>query len=112
MGRAAGDDMRRVAAIATGILALALATPFGLAWYASEQILRSSWYEHRTPEQGLRPGDWSDPEHDHGLLYQEVSFAAIDGSRLRGWFVPGPERPRGTKQRPVAPHAQRAAWFP
>lgn len=87
--------MRRAASITTGALLLALAAPLGLAWYASEQILRSPWYEHRTPEQGLRPGDSIDPQHDHDLSYEDVSFAAIDGSTLRGWFVAAREPPRG-----------------
>ena len=83
--------MRRAASTTIVVLLLALAAPFALAWYASEQILRSPPYEHRTPAQGLRPGDSKDPQHDHGLSYENVSFAAIDGSTLRGWFVPAPE---------------------
>lgn len=78
--------MRRAAVVA-GLLLATLATPFALAWYASEQILRSPPYEHRTPEQGLRPGDSTDPRRDYGLAYEDVSFPAIDGSSLRGWFV-------------------------
>jgi dipeptidyl aminopeptidase/acylaminoacyl peptidase len=87
--------MRRATSIATAAVLLALAAPFGLAWYASEQILRSPPYEHRTPAQGLRPGVSKDPQHDHGLPYEDVAFAAIDGSTLRGWFVPAREPPRG-----------------
>jgi pimeloyl-ACP methyl ester carboxylesterase len=87
--------MRRAASITITALLLTLTAPFGLAWYASEQILRSPWYEHRTPAQGLRPGDSRDPQHDHGLAYEDVSFAAIDGSTLRGWFVPAGEQARG-----------------
>ncbi len=87
--------MRRAASTTIVVLLLALAAPFALAWYASEQILRSPPYEHRTPAQGLRPGDSKDPQHDHGLSYENVSFAAIDGSTLRRWFVPAPEQPRG-----------------
>jgi dipeptidyl aminopeptidase/acylaminoacyl peptidase len=87
--------MRRAAFITIAALLLTIAAPFALAWYASEQILRSPPYEHRTPAQGLRPGDSRDPQHDYGLSYEEVSFAAIDGSTLRGWFVPAREQPRG-----------------
>lgn len=87
--------MRRAASITAAALLLALAAPFALAWYASEQILRSPWYEHRTPAEGLRPGDSKDPQQDYGLAYEDVSFAAIDGSTLRGWFVPAREPPRG-----------------
>ena len=90
--------MRRTPSIAVGALlftlVLVLITPFALAWYASEQILRSSWYEHRTPEEGLRPGESKDPLVDYGLPFEDVSFAAIDGSTLRGWFVPAGEKPR------------------
>ena len=87
--------MRRAASITAAALLLALAAPFALAWYASEQILRSPWYEHLTPAEGLRPGDSKDPQQDYGLAYEDVSFAAIDGSTLRGWFVPAREPPRG-----------------
>ncbi len=87
--------MRRATSITAAAGLLALAAPLALALYASEQILRSSWYEHRTPAQGLRPGDSKDPRNDHGLAYEDVAFEAIDGSTLRGWFVPAGDRPRG-----------------
>ena len=87
--------MRRTASIATATLLVALAAPFALAWYASEQILRGFGYERRTPEQGLEPGRSQDPQHEYGLAFEDVSFAAIDGSTLRGWFVPSAEKSRG-----------------
>ena len=84
--------MRKAVAALGVLLALAAASPFALAWYASEQILRSGWYEHRTPEQGLRPTRWhdadADPRTELGLDFEDVEFSAIDGSTLRGWFVP------------------------
>ena len=84
--------MRKAVAALGVLLALAAASPFALAWYASEQILRSRWYEHRTPEQGLRPTRWhdadADPRTELGLDFEDVEFSAIDGSTLRGWFVP------------------------
>ena len=37
---------------------------------------------------------WSTPA-EHGLAYEDVAFAAQDGVRLSGWFVPaGPSAPR------------------
>lgn len=81
--------MRKLIAAVAILLALVAASPFALTWYASEQFLRPAWYEHRTPVQGLRPGQWTDPQVDFGLPFEEVQFPAIDGSTLRGWFVPG-----------------------
>ncbi|MEE9608004.1 MAG: alpha/beta fold hydrolase [Myxococcota bacterium] len=70
-----------------GLLGLAAA---GL-WYGSQRALYPSWYEHRRPEQGLRPNPefGLDPRADLGLDYEEVEFPAVDGSTLRGWLVPG-----------------------
>ena len=68
--------------------------PVALAWYVSEQTLRSPWYEHRSPERGLKPGTSSDPMTDFGFDYEVVEFDAVDGSTLRGWFVPSPKPTR------------------
>jgi alpha-beta hydrolase superfamily lysophospholipase len=71
-----------------------------VGWLGSNQALRPPWYQHRTPEQGLRPmdpadpdfswqGGYRDPRADLGLDYESVELPARDGSILRGWFVPG-----------------------
>jgi dipeptidyl aminopeptidase/acylaminoacyl peptidase len=78
-----------VLAVAALLVAIAVGSPFALAWYASEQFLRPAWYEHRTPEQGLRPGKWTDPRADFGLAFEDVEFSSVDGSTLRGWLVAG-----------------------
>jgi fermentation-respiration switch protein FrsA (DUF1100 family) len=77
---------------ALAVLAVAgLATLMG---YASELALHPEWYEHRTPEQGLRTMSRGgralarNPTIDFDLPYREVEFAARDGSTLRGWYVP------------------------
>ena len=79
------------AALATAFAAVSLVA---LPWYVSEQMLRPAWYEHRSPEQGLRPGQSSDPMPDFGLDYETLEFDAIDGSTLRGWLVPAAEQTR------------------
>ena len=84
---------RWVYAGAVAVVFVALC-PVALAWYVSEQMLRSPWYEHRSPEQGLKAGTWTDPMTDFGFDYDVVEFEAIDGSTLRGWFVPSPEPTR------------------
>jgi dipeptidyl aminopeptidase/acylaminoacyl peptidase len=65
------------------ILALA-----GLSWYVADQVLRPGFYEHRTPDRGLKPGRWTDPSVDFDLTFEDVAFPAVDGSTLRGWWVP------------------------
>jgi len=89
--------MRRLA-IALVSLALVAAALLGIGlWSVSEMALRPGWYEHRTPEQGLRPageftgweGKTNDPEQDFGYPFETVEFAAEDGSTLRGWWIPG-----------------------
>lgn len=95
----------RPAAI-TGAVLLALAV--GIGWYGSDRALRPPWYEPRTPAAGLQPHDGDylgrvvmqgldhDPTTDLGLAYETVEFPAVDGSTLRGWFVPaGPDRTVG-----------------
>lgn len=80
--------------------ALALALVVAVGWMGSNQALRPPWYRHRSPEQGLVPmdpaaayfiweGGYRDPRTDLGLDYETVEFPAVDGSTLRGWFVPG-----------------------
>lgn len=90
-----------------GLAGAALAAAGGLAvalWLASGSALRPAWYVHRTPEQGLQPRDgdpfaadfWQgvhhDPGADFGYAFEEVEFPAVDGSALRGWYVPGAAR--------------------
>ena len=74
------------AVLASG--ALLVAATLGFAWWVAGQVLRPPFYEHRTPEQGLRPGKWIDPGVDFGLAFEDVSFPAVDGATLRGWLVP------------------------
>jgi len=89
------------------VLGLALsAVCFAVLWVASGATLKPRWYEHRIPEQGLAPRDgdpyyeegwqgvYRDPRRDFGYAFEDVSFAAVDGSTLRGWLVPG--RPGAT----------------
>jgi alpha-beta hydrolase superfamily lysophospholipase len=105
---------RRWALIAIGAGLLVLLALTGVAvWLGSSQALFPPWYRHRTPGQGLvdRSGDefaarvWqamvSDPLRDLGLPYEDVEFAASDGSTLRGWLVPGA---RGAGAAVVAVH--------
>ncbi len=89
----------RILAWLFGLLGLWLLGVLAAIWFGSELVMKPPWYEHRTPEQGLKPPDafmlagWSpglnDPETDFGIPYEEVEFAAVDGSTLRGWWVPG-----------------------
>jgi pimeloyl-ACP methyl ester carboxylesterase len=92
---------RRALAMAAGILALLILAGLGsVAWMGSSALMKPPWYEHRTPEQGLRPldpeaeffiwdGGYRDPETDLGLAYETVEIPAGEGSTLRGWVVPG-----------------------
>jgi len=86
-----------------GLLALAL--PVSVAWIGSSALMLPRWYEHRTPDQGLRPmdpqaeffiweGGYRDPEADLGLAYETVEIPASGGATLRGWVVPGAPRAR------------------
>jgi len=88
-----------IAVLAAGLL---MAGGVGaVGWIGSEMVVRPPWYEHRTPEQGLRPidpetadffiwnGGYRDPQSDLGLAYETVEIPARDGSTLRGWFVAG-----------------------
>jgi pimeloyl-ACP methyl ester carboxylesterase len=61
----------------------------GLSFYVTEQIMRPGFYEHRSPEQGLRPIEGLvDPLQSFGLDFETVEFPAVDGKILRGWFIP------------------------
>jgi fermentation-respiration switch protein FrsA (DUF1100 family) len=92
---------RRIAHVALALLLLATGALVAVAWYGSEIALRPAWYEHRSPHDGLGPRDgdafaiegWQsvfrDPGQDLGLAFEAVEFPAVDGSTLRGWWVPG-----------------------
>jgi fermentation-respiration switch protein FrsA (DUF1100 family) len=81
------------------LLALALGFVVFVAWRGSSQALFPPYYEHRTPEQGLRPIDlntfsqWAgghrDPRADLGLDFEDVELPGPRGATLRGWWVPG-----------------------
>ncbi len=93
--------MPRMLRIPLRIVLVALAIFASVVWWASSAALKPPWYEHRSPAQGLAPregdpyaeqgwqGVYRDPGRDFGYAFEEVSFAAVDGSTLRGWFVPG-----------------------
>jgi alpha-beta hydrolase superfamily lysophospholipase len=73
--------MRRIVALILALLAAAAGAVFGLAWIAADSILRPARHAiTRSPS-------------DFGLVFEEVSFAAPDGTELRGWWIPA-ERPR------------------
>ncbi len=89
----------RVVGFLVGGIGVWFAFVAGFIWFGSGMILEPPWYEHRTPEQGLRPPTefmleaWApglnDPLTDFGIPFEDVEFAAVDGSVLRGWWVPG-----------------------
>ena len=91
----------RIVAWLLGLLAFWLLLVTLAIWFGSGTILKPPWYEHRTVEQGLKPPDdfmrngWApglnDPRTDFGIAYEDVEFPAVDGSTLRGWWVPGVE---------------------
>lgn len=93
--------MRRIARIGVGLAGIAVLALCATLWLASSAVQKPAWYRHRGPELGLRPVDgdafieaqWQgarhDPGRDFGYAFEEVSFAAVDGSTLRGWLVPG-----------------------
>jgi dipeptidyl aminopeptidase/acylaminoacyl peptidase len=59
------------------------------SFYVTEQIMRPGFYEHRTPEQGLKPIEGLvDPKVSFGYSFESVEFPAQDGQSLRGWIVP------------------------
>jgi alpha-beta hydrolase superfamily lysophospholipase len=81
------------------LLALALGFVVFVAWRGSSQALFPPFYEHRTPQQGLRPidlatfsqwaGGYRDPRADLGLDFEDVELPGPGGATLRGWWVPG-----------------------
>jgi fermentation-respiration switch protein FrsA (DUF1100 family) len=88
--------------LATGAAIAALVAISGLAiavWIFSGMAIRPDWYEHRTPEQGLKPVDaerekfWGkgirNPRQDFGIAYEDVEFETENGATLRGWWIPG-----------------------
>ena len=83
--------------IFAGLAVLLVASFAAIIWLGSNFALRPPWYEHRTPEQGLLPAtdfmklwNWvaDDPLAGLGLAFEEVEFPAVDGSTLRGWWIP------------------------
>ena len=86
---------RKILATLAVLLVAGLAA---IVWLGSNFALRPPWYEHRTPEQGLLPATpfmlehWNrvvgDPLSSLGLAFEEVEFPAVDGSPLRGWWIP------------------------
>jgi len=91
---------RKLGAVVAALLAAAALVAVGLAWQRSGRALRPAWYAHPGPDRELRapgPGwqrlDWAgrhrDPQAELGLAYESVAFPAVDGSTLRGWYVPG-----------------------
>jgi fermentation-respiration switch protein FrsA (DUF1100 family) len=72
------------------LVAFAVGAPVVGAWVLSGMMLRPPWYEFRGPEQGFSPRiPITDPKQAHGLPFETVEFLAMDGSTLRGWYVPG-----------------------
>lgn len=72
-------------AIALGLVVL---SPVALALYSAEIFLRPAWYKEYRTESTLRSQTLRDPHSAFGIRYEDVEFPAIDGSTLRGWFVP------------------------
>jgi alpha-beta hydrolase superfamily lysophospholipase len=79
---------RGLIAASAALLVAAAFAPFALAWYASELFLRPAWYLESREARVLRPSELVDPQASFGLGFEDVAFPAIDGSTLRGWFVP------------------------
>ncbi len=99
---------RRIVLGAMIASAVGFAAVIALLWFASQQLLFPFWYRP-----GLLPvtaGDnawetWQgiarDPKLDLGLGFENVAFPAVDGTTLRGWFVPAA---RATDRSVVAVH--------
>ncbi len=93
MARLRPHSLRRWLLGIGGAAALLL---LAFSWWVAGQVLRPPFYEHRTPEEGLRPGKLTDPGVDFGLAFEDVTFPAVDASTLRGWVVPpDPAAPEG-----------------
>jgi fermentation-respiration switch protein FrsA (DUF1100 family) len=90
---------RNAGRIVGALLVSLTAAIVGSAWFFGTH-LKTPGYVHRTPEQGLHPRDappfamphWggllANPREALGLAYEDVEFATVDGSTLRGWFIP------------------------
>ncbi len=53
-----------------------------MVWVGSQRMLYPDWYEYpREPR--------TDPQRALGLAFEDVAFPAADGSKLRGWWIPG-----------------------
>ena len=93
--------MRRFVALLLALVVAAAGAVFALAWIAADSILRPARHAlTRSPS-------------DFGLAFERASFAAPDGTELRGWWVPA-ERPRaavillhgfGSDRTELLPHA-------
>ena len=80
---------RRTKILIAGVLAPFVLVGGGATWFAwqvSKAVAETPDYHAKALTH--------DPEREHGLAYEAVSFVAEDGIRLRGWFVPA-EKPRG-----------------
>lgn len=62
-------------------LALVLTGLAAAVWLGSHMAFYPPWYAYPRP-----PG--TDPRRALGLDFEDVSFAAVDGATLRGWWVP------------------------
>src|SRR5687768_3764216 len=58
-------------------------------WVAGGIIVISSLFSARLIVRPGRAHVWSSPK-DVGLAYEDISFAAQDGVKLVGWFLPAP----------------------
>ncbi len=74
---------------ALGTCFFGLAVSLSFAWWVSDLLLAPPWYEHRSPEQGLRLGNSTDPRTDFGIEFEDVTFPTGEDATLRGWFIPG-----------------------
>lgn len=81
-------------------IGLALYFSVCIAFVISEVAIRPPWYHHSKPEVGLNmnnvPVYWqgviTNPLHDLGLQYEDVSFENSRGMTLRGWYIPSSKK--------------------
>lgn len=91
------SQVRRATSVLLALSVLAGLCAAGVAlfaWLAAGRVARPPWYEHRTVAEGLRPAEGPADPAALGLEFEDVEIAAADGSALRGWLVPGPEKAR------------------